>query len=837
MEGPDPAERDDVPHLGDTLLPWPVRCLAVLGVFVAAGVWKDTGLGQQASFGLQYGAAVLVAMVASFWLVILLADLLMAAAWFVRIRPRAEKPFLWEWLQLFTFVNRQIGHLVALLFWMLLVLAAGARLHWQLGGLAAVLFLGAPILNGIARSDWASRFLGADGTSKRTGDLLWRRRILIYAATLLAVVLLAAQAPRQLLRLLPLFAAFLPGLALRTVRHLWRNRAVEEESEARLRAGQSGDVPVGPPDPRAAFRASQARLARAADPLVPALLLAVVAGLMAISWWQRRQLDQERGALLDGPATPADACARDPGGPARTEVELFAMADAQLHELAGEPHPGRLELIDAFVRSATRPTAHDMLAVAAMAHFRALHARLAADRKEQKRPLWWAHLGDLADVSCRGELARMADLLDGFGPQIAGIAPGNHEGSFTGSLHWSPFWDDACATGLLAKSGLTAELVRRFGAKVRAAGGELVRRAGSPLSPRGGSLAAVTPLGLVTHQKSQRGLVGVFLDTSDGGAFDHGMPGTYGALSSGQVDDVLAAIDRLKVRRGGPYADPVYLLFAHFPYDDLARWSQRELDRLVAALDRRPAAESEPDDPRVLALVSGHAHAAGAHDHCVHGRVLREVVIGSTTDLPQQAALLEVGPAGDQDRGALALRVRTVHAVAREGRTCDDAVPAVADARCRQIAAALLEEPACRPLLAPAGAPPRDCQALELPAPLSRRLEALRLSIGPTDPRAHQRAADADATRLLRCLCRDGRCAVPAHPTRDEAYYPALLELTRNPAHRDEAVCLGWAAAATQEHETWRMTMGEAVRCAFDDPSLPAERVTVALLEGRACRR
>jgi len=51
-----------------------------------------------------------------------------------------------------------------------------------------------------------------------------------------------------------------------------------------------------------------------------------------------------------------------------------------------------------------------------------------------------------------------------------------------------------------------------------------------------------------------------------------------------------------------------------------------------------------------------------------------------------------------------------------------------------------------------------------------------------------------------------------------------------------ELACVSWAAAAVQAHKASGMTMREALRCAFDDETLPAAQETVATLEERPCR-
>jgi len=253
--------------------------------------------------------------------------------------------------------------------------------------------------------------------------------------------------------------------------------------------------------------------------------------------------------------------------------------------------------------------------------------------------------------------------------------------------------------------------------------------------------------------------------------------------------------------------------------------------------------------PRVLALVAAHTHIAQAAIHCVrHRRFVREVVVGSTIDPPQQAALLTVGPDGS---GAPALRLRTIPAVAREDRTCggEPAVPAL---ECQQLVAKLQQEPACRPLfraddrrLAP------DCQVLERPLSLTDRLRAIETSAGPTTPEEIKTAQVTRSRHLFACVCRGGACAAPPAVTdleNDAAQTQFLLDLMKQKAQEKtggpsagqrwerELACLSWAASAVQAHKSAGMEMADGLRCAFDDPTLPAAKEYVAVLETEACR-
>jgi hypothetical protein len=334
----------------------------------------------------------------------------------------------------------------------------------------------------------------------------------------------------------------------------------------------------------------------------------------------------------------------------------------------------------------------------------------------------------------------------------------------------------------------------------------------------------------------------VFVDSSDAGAFDFGVAGVFGTFSDAQVDAIDAQIKDLR-GRGGVWDDPVFVVFAHHPWDALAGTSQQRLAKLIERLDAgegggRPAGAA---GPRVLALMTAHTHHAASNLQCVGGRQLREIVVGSTIDPPQEAAVVTVGPDG---RGALALRLRTVQAVAREGRTCGQE-PAIDAAACEQVMAALEADPACQPLFAPAATPERplgaDCQALERTTTLRERLDAAGKSHHSSDPARLAAEQTRRAQNLFACVCRGGRCTVPARPLEDEQYSTLVTALLTDPKREQaaknerELACLSWAASVIQEHKATGMSMADGLRCAFADTTISAAREFVAVLEAEPC--
>jgi hypothetical protein len=860
---------------GELLLPWPIRWLLTLGVVVIAWSWGDAGVGQQLAWGLQIGALSVVAFVASSWWIVLAVDSVIAAAWI----PFDEPPKSPGWqlvLHAVTFLNRQFGHVAALLVWVLVAFATSARLPLQLGGAAFVFFLAPDFLNGAAREfDWP--FLSPDSRTRKSGGLLWRRRILIYVLTVVGLLALALRAPAQLGRMLPLVGAFSGGLVLRSIRYDRRRRRLIEEEKEGLAAGFMATD--GMSARRQNIRTVQVAMAQAFDPIGPLVVLAAMGALVTWSSIERRKLDAELSAKLDGPVLPTDACVREPHGPIAADVAMFVMADVQTHELGGERFPGQTELAEAFVSTASRPLALDMLSEVPVRRFAAMYKELSEQRvKKQLPPMLWAHLGDLTDLACRGELRRVSALMKLFEPASnAGISLGNHEMSFIGSFHWSPYWDTACATGRLDKE----DVIDAIQGTTEPGGwpgeapkivlsdlGRMARVRPSFLSPRGGSLAMARPLGVANHDRRARGVIGVFLDASDGHAFDWGMPGSIGAISAAQLEGVAQAILSVQKDRQGPYeADPAYVLFSHFPLGALAGPSHARIAEFITHLDRRDVTNTA--EPRVLAWVAAHTHAADAHRHCMGSRILREIVIGSTTDPPQQAGLLEIGP---DARGRLALGLRTVQSVARPGVTCSAGQPngqssPLTAAKCRRIASELTAAPECHGLLGtgPDSAAPRDCQELEIVKPLGDELAELRTYRGPFSAGERKRIEQMTAEHLLSCVCRQGDCKPIKQPlsiadgSREESYLGVLapLSLPRSaavkprgdtipasqtngepPQNRDteaELSCLAWAASVSQAHKMAGMTLGEALRCGFDDPTLAPERVWTATLEDVTC--
>jgi len=272
-------------------------------------------------------------------------------------------------------------------------------------------------------------------------------------------------------------------------------------------------------------------------------------------------------------------------------------------------------------------------------------------------------------------------------------------------------------------------------------------------------------------------------------------------------------------------------VFSHIPYSELAAASRERLASWLTEIDARQGDLAA--EPRVLGYISAHRHAASTQRHCIGNRFIREITIGSTTDPPQQAAIVEVGA---DDTGRLALAVHTVQSVARSGLTREPALGTEA-AACRRVASALSTQPACHALLGngPDAEPARDCQELEQSSSLGQRLRSLVTSTLPRDSEVRTRFQRLDAERVLGCVCRDGACQTSRDPLRQDSHWASIEEAWAKPERRTELTCLAWAASACQAHKTTGMTLGEALRCAFDDPTLPAEQTVVTALENASC--
>jgi hypothetical protein len=223
-------------------------------------------------------------------------------------------------------------------------------------------------------------------------------------------------------------------------------------------------------------------------------------------------------------------------------------------------------------------------------------------------------------------------------------------------------------------------------------------------------------------------------------------------------------------------------------------------------------------------------------------RLVREIVLGSVIDPPQQASLLEIGLDG---QGHAAARLATMPSVSRPDFTCSASNTLLAKT-CGDIVKGLENVPACRGLLGGVDGHPQTsamCDALEENLSDKVLLEGIARHGGPDSPRELEDADTKRARALLECICRPepGMPPLPgcadaiAEPLNGEAYASVVEAAARAPQRADEMSCLAWAASALQSHKAAGMTMSGALHCAFTDETLPAAQVTVASAEEVPC--
>lgn len=874
IEGPDPPRPGDTPSIWDTLLTWPARLVLVLGAALLGFIWSRYPFGVQFGWGLNFGLLVGVSLAVSSWHWLFLFNFGLGALWLLSavrkpLRVRAEamakstaSPRPWDIADSITWLNRQAGHIEAYAVWTALTFVFWHQLTFQLSAFAALLLLAEPGLNGFVR--WRLKQRRPGETPSHVAIMI-ERRVWIYAGTLLGFFLLAALEWRQAPALMPLVLTVVPGMLMRWLRA--RRRERDERTDPTQR------------QTRLALVERQRRAAPVGDALLgPGLAFVVTAGLCVLSLLQQHSLRERAKAGAQPAASIDNGCVAEPSGPETPTLALMLLADTQVHTLGGKRFPGQLELADSVVPVALRPVELDMLSSAALTRLGNVYKQRSADRAALKlSPPLWAHLGDFADLACVDELGRALKVLQrdlGVGSRLAGLVHGNHDGSFVGNFAWSPFWNAACdpssgqspSPGTLDKGTADALLSALLpgdapNGKHDASGPLSTSKAISGLSTRWPfyhqALARVTithlgvlPAGDAATTKP-RGVVAVFLDTSDRAASDFGVPGAVGAFSAKQAQVILEQIDALRDAEADrePWVDPWFVLLGHHPYDELFGTSQKRLNDLIKRLngdDRgRPA--------RVLALISAHTHTAESFWHEIGLHKLREIVIGSVIDPPQQAAWLELGL---DARGRATLRLSSLPTVAREGRVCS-AQGSLDAGLCQRAMARLASAPECRELLTD-DTSEVSCATLERELSTDQRLSALTLDATVDDPKALRAKQDQRARALLECVTRPmaprstpattaGPTPQPcpehrfdAHllddPLASEAYARVIDELATDDCHRlpaetshqEELACLAWAASAVQAHKASGMTIASAIRCAFDDPSLPAAQVCVA---------
>jgi len=838
LVGPDPIDREESASLWDKILPWPARLLLVLAVALMARRWSSTGLGDELAAALQYGGLVAVSVVASNWRILLAGNSVLAMLWLLLgSTPRAPNSFWGKVTQVVVFLNRQVGHIELQTVWWTVALALTQDLRWQLSLLAVVLLLWEPVVNAIGslrpfrdpgRKDERPR--------KADGSLFWARRPVIYAVTLLGQIVIALRAPRQVHKLVPVMLAVALPDAIRYLRHRWRTQAtLRDDDIAKQR--------------RIDIHTIQRRIGRRADSWLGPGLVAVGMLAAVLGSWQARRVWAKSAAQVPGSAgVPREIC--DPAA-AEPPVELsvFLVADNHWHQLGGERFPGQRDFADALVPVARRPVELDILSVGSLLRFARVWQSLAQQERDAGRIPHWAHLGDFADLGCCNEFDRANEMLaEHFSTEgFIGVAPGNHDKAFVGNFFWSPFWDQACrsrrsekatvertCSGRLEKATSDHGLMNFWGRAVAAGGGFMQPVPGgelySWLTDRGSALATVSPLGVVHHNGQPRGLLAVFIDTADERGRDYGIAGQFGTLSKAQVDELLALTKTVAQQKGGPFIEaPLYLIFGHSPIGALTGKAKEQLDRLVGKLD-------DGRGPRVAAYLAAHTHRKAATAECLAGRRLPELVIGSTLDPPQEAAILRVGPDAS---GAFTVRLRALSLVDARSRSCGKE-PSIAASECAALLASWKRDrPCCADLFRRSdGSSGPDCRWFDRIVSTKDRLKMALESSAP--PNEHRILAEqkSRARSLFACLATQPDCSVAEDLVSldDDAYTNFLKRLAATAEGEKALACLAWAASDMQAHKATGMEISDAFRCAFDDPSMPGPAEFVASMEAIPCR-
>jgi hypothetical protein len=532
-------------------------------------------------------------------------------------------------------------------------------------------------------------------------------------------------------------------------------------------------------------------------------------------------------------------CGDGKRGPTERQVSLFLVADSQFHELAGKRDGTHVDLVDSLVPVAVRPVELDLLSGATLAHFAEVYNRertifeaehRQADGKESK--MLWAHLGDVADLGCQTELSRLGPYMSKFGAgRLAALVPGNHDSSFTGNFSWHPDWTEkgACPpkksdvagpkkgdfAGPLVKLGSTGTNQRFFDLSQ----GYLADtdRASTSADPASGYLARVTPLGVTQvgtggNARSVE-VLGAFLDSSDYGLFRLGIAGLQGDLSYAQVDWVTERLDQKP--------EALVLLFMHHPFDETSLLAQRALKELAGHLGGR-----------LLGIVSAHTHLAGLRHHCMGAAgLVPEFVLGSVTDPPQEAAILDVGPDAD---GNPAVRVTTIPAVSRSDLDCagPDPVPAPSTTGLR-VDNPRISATTCQAVLANL----RDeCDALfwgdhksvsdqsECPDYVKSWWPSLEPGddLPSPDPAKVKCMQQDRAWRVLECVRRRlPKTLAASTDLRQPLDNPKLFDwidevYERGGPERQELVCLSWVASILQAHKSRGWGLPQAMDFSLD---------------------
>jgi hypothetical protein len=472
------------------------------------------------------------------------------------------------------------------------------------------------------------------------------------------------------------------------------------------------------------------------------------------------------------------SCAENKAG--EPAFSLFIVADSHFHALDGERSGFHLDAVDAEIPVSVRPVELDLLSSVTLRAFADVYQGL-----RQSRPgLEWVHLGDSADIGCASEIDRFVALAPRFGlGELAAAVPGNHDGAFLGNLAWHPDWDAACHGGRSSPAFARERLA-----------GLMPQRKDRVVSHPDKFLATVTALGKIGAED----VVGVFLDTTDVPRDRVGIAGVQGGISDAQLEWVQETLEQFPAGR--------VLVFGHHPVDQWTRLSRKRLDRLALSLGNR-----------LWGLVSAHTHLAAMRRQQVGGQTVPELIVGSTLDPPQEAALLEGGLDGH-------LTLLTLPAVRREEMTCpDDAAGTVSAQTCRQVFAELRQSKACEPLFGTGGSRGGSGGGgvdagvrLQTSPECEKTVAAWAPLLEPgrghaASPEELDCIQEVRAQQLLSCLGASTSDPAPLHD-------PSLSQRVLAASERDPDswVCLSWAASVLQSHKREHWSYAQAIDFCLD---------------------
>ncbi|GAB4564497.1 MAG: hypothetical protein Tsb0020_14760 [Haliangiales bacterium] len=352
----------------------------------------------------------------------------------------------------------------------------------------------------------------------------------------------------------------------------------------------------------------------------------------------------------------------------RRVARIFAFSDTQLHYLLGKrtfaqsPFAERMSF-EVAVRPAALDDGADLLLRLFMNQYRHFY-----------RDHSLVFLGDAADLSCVPEIEAFFDVLADAGQSDLHAVASNHDGFYAGNFtskrdvdgnlrltDMPDDWTRACsAPGRFDDRRLTkGRAVKRLHQHVPAppaapagpgaatpAGPDAVSdwvtqaswRGDGPTDFRDAYLYYLRPLS--GGEPGAPPAWGVFLDTVDYRSFD--FESSLGAGSTGAVSrEQLRFLDRamLDVQVAAGTQPVSFVVFGHHPVRTLEPESRERVTRFFSA---RPA---------IVAYVTAHEHDSTERSLTLDGgRVLPEILVGSTTDAPQAAGQLElyVDPRGQR---------------------------------------------------------------------------------------------------------------------------------------------------------------------------------------------